>query len=379
MADQKINFLVGNTNTGGVVTYVGDIGYTAVVDIVKGVTVEQSVPLTLGVSTPITIVNWNVTAHRAVIKIVPISDSWKFTSAANLRGTAIDFSSGTINYTINGSSMVNVNTALQYTTVIVTAENEAPPVVDNDPNKSYSLSISDMEEFQSQLFAKANSENIDTGTGSANLNILDFVVGAKRFPFTIDPDYIASNVAIAVRDATFNTADLLTTAKVNVDMGHITIPAVNNSSLDFVGVQCNLVTPFDSSFIDLPVEVIGKTLGIMAVVDLINGSATINIKDGDVLILSQDITVGDEYPIFGNYQVKDIGITPLSSNNTVTKTFIRVRSPLLDGNLIMSRKRGVLAGVTGYIEVENISLNIQALNEEKIELLNILKSGVYVK
>lgn len=374
MVDQVTTHLIGNVNNGGVVTYVGEVAYTVSVDITDSGKVIATFDLVPGVATPYTITNYNVTKiYTAKYTITPKDDNWKFTGASNLRGDTIDYSVVPIVKQTTGRQITDVN----YTTLIVTAEKGSTPVVDNDPNKSYLLTSDEMAKFQEDLFAKAKSEN--TGTGSANINILDFVVGAKRFPFTIPDDYLVADIPVRVRDVDFDKSNRLTTAKIEIDLGSITVTAVNNSSLDFVGIDCKLTTPFDSSPIDLPDEIMGKTVSIKCIVDLINASGTVNIYDGDNLITSRDITIGNEYPIFGNYQVKDVGLTPLKSNNGIYTSFIRVRKPVLDGNMILSKKVGALNNITGYIEVENISLNIQALNEEKSELLNILKGGVYVK
>lgn len=378
MVDKTVKFLVGNIDDDGVVKYEGVVGYTAIGYITKGGVIEHTVPLVLGVTSSVTIIDFNITAHRANIVVVPI-EGWKLTSAINLRGSAIDFSSGSINQNINASSLNNETGSLQYTTLIVTAENTNPqPIEVDEPTKTYSLTFQEMEEFQNALFAKASSENSGTASNNTPISILDFVIGVKRFPFKIPDEYVDVNVAISVRDTSFNASDLLYASKIQLNMGDIVVPALYNSSLDYVGVSCNLITPFDSSFIELPIEVIGKTLSISAEIDLINGYGTINIKDGETLIVSRDTTLGNEYPIFGNYQVKDYNITPLASNNNLTKSFVRVKSPLLDGNLIMSKKQGVISSVKGYVEVENISLKIPALNDELRELINILKNGVYL-
>lgn len=242
------------------------------------------------------------------------------------------------------------------------------------------------------ILGLVNGKRFTTVTGaSGETSVYDygqFILSVLQLPFNIDPDIILQPENIML--ATLNTkvpAPKLSTDKIELDLGSISIPNSNNNLLDYVGATAIIHLPrSDSMAVDLD-YVVGQTISIKYIVDCYTGVATINIystKINDVIITRQ-VNLGVDIPYANTMtgrSVDNSGINVGGDNGIKTPFIEIVKSdfikpdgfftiPIIDENVLSSQK--------GFVRIDEVNLNSKAIKSEKDELISILNNGVIIK
>ena len=226
-----------------------------------------------------------------------------------------------------------------------------------------------------------------TGT-DVLLDYGDYILSVLELPFAIDPALIAGteNVMLGDKD-THVVANKLSVDVITVDMGSITIPETFNNLLDFDNTTAILHLPFAPS-VNIDIEyVVGQTISVEYQIDCYTGKATINIKStkiGNNVLDTHSVSLGINIPYAKNSGGDIVNSNiKIGGNNHITNPFIEiVRSDakLINGMFtIPIADEQLLNTQTGFIQVENIDLNSNAIKSEKDDLINILNSGVIIK
>lgn len=217
----------------------------------------------------------------------------------------------------------------------------------------------------------------------------DAIIGLINIPFNIDDKYKNGEQKVMLGDYDTELKGIeLTTDTIIVDMGTITIPHLNNDFTDYENTTVKLYLPF-SDDIDLNSnDVIGYNISINYWINCYNGEALINIFSSKTnsLIESRkvDLNVSVPFNKMGNTptnnsfnQIESTGYNGINTPYVEVKTLDNVLKDGLFTNPIIDEK--ILNGEVGFIEVENIQLNVNAMLHEKTEILNLLRQGVIIK
>lgn len=245
-------------------------------------------------------------------------------------------------------------------------------------NNAYLITKDDLDEVNKQRFQVENNINYDYG---------QFILSVLELPFTIPPELILipSNIQLGQYTTDILT-DTLDVDLIPYNLGSISVPANENSSLDFINTTCILHLPRIEPFIVENEYVIGQTIQVEYLIDIYTGIATVNIISSkiDGVILSKQVNLGVNIP----YAVSSSSDTLYNSNievggeNGVIIPYIEVlknEAVLVDGFFtIPVVDEDLLENHKGFIKVEEIELKTNATSNEKDGIINALSNGVII-
>lgn len=258
-------------------------------------------------------------------------------------------------------------------------ENVAPIFVKGS-NSVYRIADADLEKFTQQRFTVPT-------TGDRVLDYGQFILGFIKLPFLINAENIIGSQIVKLGPASTGIrADLIDRDRMVFDLGTISTPAPKGSALDFEGTECVLHLPFANSVNIDPQYVIGQDLKIELSINLYDGGGDYNLTSSKIGAVFDTVTCMLDIAIpFANVE----GGIPNKNNpsnvsvgvdNEIRTAFIEVkRTPLEmpDGFFTAAvAVEGALSGVSGYVEVENVALQVKATQTEKERIVNALKGGV---
>lgn len=215
-----------------------------------------------------------------------------------------------------------------------------------------------------------------------------FILSVIELPFEIDSELVLDPEN--VRLATFETdvsANKISTDKIMVDLGTISVPAIEGNLLDYKNVECVIHLPRLEPIVIANDYVIGETVSVQYIIDCYSGNATVNIISSKVgsVIITKTVDIGISIPFAatnGEATITNNSIE-VGGDNGVSVPFIEVltnEAVLSDGlftNPIIDESQ--LSGNTGFIQVEQIDLNLKATHDEKQKLISELQNGVIIK
>lgn len=217
---------------------------------------------------------------------------------------------------------------------------------------------------------------IDYGSAITQLYILPLAIPAELIGDK-------SNIILGSLDSKVEST-LLNNYIYEIDMGSITVPEKYTNVYDYINTTVTLRVPFFSA-ITLDVEnVIGHTISIKYTVDLYSGNVTMNVTSDFTgsIIYSSTQNIVTQIPFV---QKQNNGIVNQLSNVykylIATPVIEVVRNIPYDDTAEFGKGSvwsGVLGEIEGYCEVNKIQLNTSATNEEKNDIIDLLKEGVFI-
>ena len=298
---------------------------------------------------------------------------------------AEDRKSGTLNY---ASDDITEDWA-SYTFTTTTAPVEAPDddgnPIDNikkGVNNVYLLDANTARQVMSKRFTRIMAD----GQGK---DYAETIIGLINIPFVIDDKYKTGEQKIMLADFDTQLKGIeLNTDTIIVDMGSVSVPHLNNDFTDYEKTEVNLFLPFCDSVTLKSSDVIGFDIAISYWVNCYNGETLINIysSKNNALIESRkvDLRVSVPFNKIDNTpqnnaftQIQSIGYNGVNTPYIELKTLDNVLKHGLFTNPVIDEK--TLLDEEGYIEVENIELSVNAMLQEKSEILNLLRQGVIIK
>src|SRR5699024_9187807 len=266
------------------------------------------------------------------------------------------------------------------------------PDPDPEPDDDYNFTIFNaiyyMDKDNLKYLANA-LPSVDLGDESKD-EVAPFIINLLRLPFTVPNKYIGDETVIKIGNRVYDTAydgirkaETIENDLITIDLGYIEVPHKYNNTYDFVNTDIYL-NILNSQKISLPIEyVIGYNVSIEFIINLVNGEGTLNIYSSktDTVIHSEVIQLGQEIPFFMNKEKTSVGnvnIQPIV-NNKIKQPFVEViRNKPINDEMFLNKieKTGYLRDITGYAEITNVNLNIEATTDEISKIESILKEGV---
>lgn len=318
------------------------------------------------------------------VNIVPDGDN-VITSA--IFPSDVDFTGNVIDYSMTATELDPLNLASRNYVVAVNGDSTNPDddiptvPVDTQPiNNNYLVSRSQLKVFENAV----NGIQL-TESGFENVywvKITDYISSIRLLPFKIDEANFNGLGEIKIRKESLSSGTKIKGDQIAVNLGTIVIPKVHDNTLDYQGVSCELFIPFVAGGIPLdPETVVGYDLQVSMVVNISNGSTTVNVTNTQLqrLISSSLVNIGTDYPFFSQMVVKQIELSPTQAVNGINKAYIKITRPDYNNTRPLARKVGTIGNQKGYIEFDEVQINNLSLADEKDMLESALKDGVFIK
>lgn len=241
----------------------------------------------------------------------------------------------------------------------------------------YYTNESELTELSKVRFVSDSSATVDYGS---------FITALYKLPFPIDSGILAeekSNIILGNYDSNVKSTRLIT-YKTEIDGGTISVPEKYKNVYDYLNTECILHLPhFNKMYINTE-YVIGQTLTIKYIIDLYTGNVTANVYSSfiDDIIETQTQQIAENIPFIQKQNNSVVGTVSNINKNVITTAFIEiVRNIPYDNENIFGKETidyCVIGTKTGYIKVSDIVLNCTATVEEKEEIEQLLKEGVFI-
>ena len=298
---------------------------------------------------------------------------------------AEDRKSGTLNYT---SDDITEDWA-SYTFTTVTAPVDVPDDDDN-PIDNIKKGVNNVYLLDANTARKVMNKRFTQIMGSGGgKDYAETIIGLINIPFVIDDKYKMGEQKIMLADFDTELKGIeLSTDTIIVDMGVINVPHLNDDFTDYEKANVSLFLPYCDDITLNSNDVIGFEVSIKYWVNCYNGETLINIysSKNNALIESKKIDLKvnvpfnkiDSTPPNNAFtQIQSIGYNGVNTPYIEIKTLDNVLKHGLFTNPVIDEK--TLIDEEGYIEVENIELTVNAMLQEKAEILNLLRQGVIIK
>lgn len=248
-------------------------------------------------------------------------------------------------------------------------------------NNLYKINKADLKQI--------NMERFVTNGGSPP-SVIDYgtnILGVVNLPFNIAPEYIQDPELIKLgTHETTVTAPKVVTDKLYLNLGDINVPMPENS-LGFTNATALIHLPYANSLtLDIN-TVLGQIINVEYVIDLYNGNSYVNINSNksDSIIASSSVDLGVNIPyssMLGNNNTVYNSNMSLGGDNHVKAPYIEIiqNMPILGNGFFTApiTAESTLNSEKGFIQVENINLNVKATSNEKDMILTALRSGVII-
>lgn len=278
----------------------------------------------------------------------------------------------------NSEKIINLNNENYLNNLVVTTS-QVDIVV--GVNNLYKITKLDLKQINIDRFVNSGNDPqtvIDYGTN---------ILGIINLPFDINPEYIQDPELIKLgTHETTVTAPKVVTDKLYLNLGDISVPMPENS-LGFTNVTALIHLPYANSLTLNANEVMGYIINVEYVIDLYNGNSYVNIKSNksDSIIASSNVDLGINIPYsstLGDSNTVYNSNMSLGGDNHVKTPYIEIiqNMPILGEGFFTApiTSESKLNNEVGFIQVENINLNVAATSSEKDMILSALRSGVII-
>ena len=212
-----------------------------------------------------------------------------------------------------------------------------------------------------------------------------FINNLIKIPFKLNDEMIADTGSIQLGNYDSKVqAELIQNYVLCVNIGHITVLEKYKNVYDYKDTNCILHLPYCENIVLETEYVINRTISIEYKIDLYSGKCTVNVISDftNEIVSSRTFNIAKKIPFM---QVQSNNIVSSLENvidNGVKTAFIEVvRNIPYNVNSVFGKETidfGILENYVGYIKVSDILLNISATNDEKNEIENLLKNGVFI-
>ena len=258
---------------------------------------------------------------------------------------------------------------------------------------SYRVTTEQLSSFASERYYSAT-------TGELLDRYENTVYNIYSIPIKIPDEYINSELTPILAGHSFlsTKAYQYKSNKIIVPMGQITVPEEQGNAYDYLDIECKLHFPYNEQPIIIDYEyIVGQTINLELSLDIINANAVLDItssKINDGLVTRVEIPMTYEIPINSNqrtnsylkkansYLTSGVGKN-FNINNKTEIPFIELIKPIPYDRLSefgkASNDYSKLRDIKGYVQVENVKLNIKNSYATEInEINNLLSSGIII-
>ena len=225
------------------------------------------------------------------------------------------------------------------------------------------------------------AENYYKGGVNDNYDFTEFINQLYYLPFTVD-----ENLSDPTNKINTGLWELNAPARemkdnvLNIDLGTINVIPENDNGFDYniesIKLYLPLVLPIQIDFQDC----YKKTISINYQINLLTGSATINVLSNNKLISTFNQNVQTNLQMFSIYNNKDFGSLNNSINNSLLTPYIKVNYYKPIANLVSyeTLEHNELSSYTNFVKTRNASVSC-GTQEEQQEIENLLNGGIYIK
>lgn len=225
------------------------------------------------------------------------------------------------------------------------------------------------------------AENYYKGGVNANYDFTEFINQLYYLPFTVD-----NNLSNPTNEIDTGLWSLKAPARemknnvLSIDLGEIKVIPENNNGFDYnvenIKLYLPLVLPIQIDYQDC----YKKQISINYKINLLTGSATINVLSNDNLISTFNQNVQTNLQMFSIYNNKDFGSLNSSINNELLTPYIKVNYYKPVENLVSyeTLEHNKLSSYTNFVKTRNASVSC-GTQEEQQEIENLLNGGIYIK
>ena len=214
-----------------------------------------------------------------------------------------------------------------------------------------------------------------------NYDFTEFINQLYYLPFTVDENLSSPTNKIYTGLRSLNApAREMKDNVLNIDLGAINVNPENNNGFDYniesIKLYLPLVLPIKIDFQDC----YKKTISINYKINLLTGSATINILSNNKIISTFNQNVQTNLQMFNIYNNKDFGSLNNSINNGLLTPYIKVNYYKPVENLVSyeTLEHNNLSSYTNFVKTRNASVSC-GTQEEQQEIENLLNGGIYIK
>lgn len=219
------------------------------------------------------------------------------------------------------------------------------------------------------------------GGRDVNYDFTEFINQLYYLPFTVD-----ENLSTPTNKISTGLWELDAPARemkdniLNIDLGVINVVPENNNGFDYniesIKLYLPLVLPIQIDFQDC----YKKSVAINYQINLLTGSATINVLSNDKLISTFNQNVQTNLQMFSIYNNKDFGTLNNSFNNGLLTPYIKVNYYKPVDNLVSyeTMEHNKLSSYTNFVKTRNASVTCGTQQEQQ-EIEDLLNGGIYIK
>ena len=225
------------------------------------------------------------------------------------------------------------------------------------------------------------AENYYKGGVNANYDFTEFINQLYYLPFTVDNNLSNPTNKIDTGLWSLNApAREMKDNVLSIDLGTINVNPENDNGFDYnlesIKLYLPLVLPIQLDFQDC----YKKTISINYKINLLTGSATINVLSNDKLIYTFNQNVQTNLQMFSIYNNKDFGSLNNSINNELLTPYIKVNYYKPVENLVSyeTLEHNKLSSYTNFVKTRNACVSC-GTQEEQQEIENLLNGGIYIK
>ena len=216
---------------------------------------------------------------------------------------------------------------------------------------------------------------------NANYDFTEFINQLYYLPFTVDENLSTPTNKISTGLWELNAPSREMKDNIlNINLGVIKVVPENDNGFDYniesIKLYLPLVLPIQIDFQDC----YKKTISINYQINLLTGSATINVLSNDKLISTFNQNVQTNLQMFSIYNNKDFGSLNNSINNELLTPYIKVNYYEPVDNLVSyeTLEHNNLSSYTNFVKTKNASVSC-GTQEEQQEIENLLNGGIYIK
>jgi hypothetical protein len=169
----------------------------------------------------------------------------------------------------------------------------------------------------------------------------------------------------------------------NLNLGKIIVNENYGNVYDYINSKTILHVPF-FNVIELPIEnVMNQTLQLNVIVDLYDGSGTLNIVSSlGGLIHSETSNIFKHIPYIQRTTETSFLQTLNTINNDITNAYLSIINNV-PYNVIDDFGKNVveymeIKSLTNYFKINDIKMNTSATNDEKNKIVELLKNGCFI-
>lgn len=212
-----------------------------------------------------------------------------------------------------------------------------------------------------------------------------YIINLLELPFRINVTEIQDSIKVGNVNFTDVIANKINRDLVEINLGEINIPELTGNSYDYLNTDVFLHLPY-SDKISIPLEyAISETISIKYLIDLYSGECNITLRSTKINNVFHNGTtkIGRNIPFFHKQsdQILNQQSIMLPVNNDLSNAYIEIlrNKPVENGFDSLVKDSSILSDFTGYLVVDDIELETSANQNDREEIKNILRNGVYIK